>query len=282
MTSAAPDDCRAGQEALARAAWPEARAAFTERSPARESPEALEGLGLAAWWLDLADVVFDARERAYRLYRDRGDEAGRRAGRGLARVGLLGVSRRERGRQRLAAARAAPARGHGPPSAERAWLEVREGSLCLYEDCDPDRAHALASEGVRDGARGGQHRHARCSGARVQGLALVTSGAVAEGMRAPRRGQRRRRRRRDDTISSRSALSCCYLVAACEHVRDYDRAVQWCTRLQGVLREMGTAAAVRRLPHAVRLDLHVARHLARGRAGADRGGRASSRRAGRR
>jgi len=27
-------------------------------------------------------------------------------------------------------------------------------------------------------------------------------------------------------------LSCCYLIAACERVRDYDRAVQWCARLK--------------------------------------------------
>ena len=27
-------------------------------------------------------------------------------------------------------------------------------------------------------------------------------------------------------------LSCCYLIAACERVRDYDRALQWCARLK--------------------------------------------------
>ena len=27
-------------------------------------------------------------------------------------------------------------------------------------------------------------------------------------------------------------LSCCYMIAACERVRDYDRALQWCTRLK--------------------------------------------------
>ena len=43
---------------------------------ATETPEALEGLGLAAWWLDLGDVVFDVRERAYRSYRERGDVRG--------------------------------------------------------------------------------------------------------------------------------------------------------------------------------------------------------------
>lgn len=73
MPEPRPADCRLGDEALARGAWGDARAAFERALAARESPEALEGLGLAGWWLDLADVVFDSRERAYRLYGDRGD-----------------------------------------------------------------------------------------------------------------------------------------------------------------------------------------------------------------
>ena len=41
----------------------------------RRDAEALEGLSWAAWWLDDAETVFSARERAYRLYRERGDPA---------------------------------------------------------------------------------------------------------------------------------------------------------------------------------------------------------------
>ena len=37
---------------------------------------ALEGLGLAAWWLDLADIMFDARERAYRMFLASGNQLG--------------------------------------------------------------------------------------------------------------------------------------------------------------------------------------------------------------
>src|SRR5262249_6668583 len=62
-TNARPADCAEGDAALGRGAWGEARAAFDAALAARESPEALEGLALAAWWLDLADVLFDARER---------------------------------------------------------------------------------------------------------------------------------------------------------------------------------------------------------------------------
>src|SRR5258705_953208 len=71
MSASPPAECLAGDEALQRGAWPEARDAFTSALRVHETPEALEGLGLASWWLDAADVVFDTRERAYRLYLER-------------------------------------------------------------------------------------------------------------------------------------------------------------------------------------------------------------------
>ena len=57
-----------GWTALSRGSWKEARAIFEQEPEAGESAEALEGLSWAAWWLDDADTVFEARERAYRLY----------------------------------------------------------------------------------------------------------------------------------------------------------------------------------------------------------------------
>src|SRR5262245_32374203 len=75
--SAAPirsvDHLEAGRAALDRGDWPAARLAFEAALRAKEDPEALEGLGLSAWWLNLTDVVFDTRERAYRAYLSRGD-----------------------------------------------------------------------------------------------------------------------------------------------------------------------------------------------------------------
>src|SRR5262245_19147278 len=34
-------------------------------------------------------------------------------------------------------------------------------------------------------------------------------------------------------------LSCCYMISACDRVRDYDRAVQWCTRLKAFCAKWG-------------------------------------------
>jgi ATP/maltotriose-dependent transcriptional regulator MalT len=75
-------------------------------------------------------------------------------------------------------------------------------------------------------------------GRAVQGLALVSSGAVAEGMRGL-----------DEVNAAVVAgeltdlvaigLSCCYMINACERVRDYERAVQWCTRLKAFSAKWG-------------------------------------------
>jgi len=56
--------------------WDAAMASFQQAIAAEETPEAFEGMSWAAWWLDDADSVFDARERAYRLYKTQGDAAG--------------------------------------------------------------------------------------------------------------------------------------------------------------------------------------------------------------
>src|SRR5262249_22475554 len=57
----------------ARGAWEEARLAFEAAITQQETPQALEGLGMAAWWREDATVTFAARERAYHLYRHYGD-----------------------------------------------------------------------------------------------------------------------------------------------------------------------------------------------------------------
>src|SRR5687768_10202092 len=65
-----------GWAELEKGQWNAAQACFEAAVASGEAPEALEGLSWAAWWQDDSEVVFDARERAYRLYRNRGDATG--------------------------------------------------------------------------------------------------------------------------------------------------------------------------------------------------------------
>ena len=225
-----------GTEALACGAWAEARAAFAQDVAMRETPESLEALGLAGWWLDEADLVFESRERAYKLYLDRDDR------RSAARVAvwLAWDCWAFRGETAVANGWLQRARRllEGLPECpELAWLEARESQLALAEDGDPDRAYRHAAEAIRIG-RVTRALDYEMLGRSLQGLALVASGAVAEGMRlldevnaAVVGGEL------TDQISI--GLASCYMIAACDRVRDYDRAVQWCIRLKEYCRKWG-------------------------------------------
>ena len=111
----------AGHSALARGDWEGARRSFDEALSTEETPEALEGLGLAAWWLDLAEVVFDARERAYRMYHEQNN----RSSAARVAVWLAWDSSAFRGEHAIATGwlqRARRLLDDQPPAAEHAWL----------------------------------------------------------------------------------------------------------------------------------------------------------------
>ena len=225
-----------GRDALARGAWEEAKSAFEGVLAREESPEALEGLGLSAWWLDRGETVFDSRERAYALYRERGERA---AAARLA-VWIAWDYAAFRGESAVASGwlrRARRLLDGLPEGPEHAWLALREGVFALLHDSDPRIALERAREAVRVGQAIGSADH-EMLGRALAGFAKVTAGDVGEGMRdldevnaAVLAGELR-----DPVLIG---LACCYLIAACERVRDFDRAAQWCTRLKAFCQKWG-------------------------------------------
>jgi LuxR family maltose regulon positive regulatory protein len=224
----------AGWEALARTEWDRARTLF-EAAVARDgSAEALEGLSLAAWWLDDAETMFSTRERAYRLYRRDGDlrSAGRVATlfgidyysfRGEAAIGNGWFRRAHRLLDEL------------PPVPEQGWLWIWEGQIRLLADNDPATARRLGHEAAELGrALGDLDIEGTALG--LEGLAAVTEGDLGEGMA-----------KLDEATATAVSgdmsepigigATCCYLIFACERVRDFDRAVQWCERLEELCRQ---------------------------------------------
>jgi len=223
------DSLAAGAQAMERGAWDEARNHFQASIAAGETPLALERLGLAAWWLDDAALTFDARERSFRLYRDRGDALG------AARVALwltwdylafrgdtaVASGWLERARRLL--------EGH-ERSAEYGWLLLRDGEVALFRGHDPATAR---DSGVRAAALGRETSDSSLefTGLALEGLARVSAGDVAAGMRCL-----------DEATAAATAgemkelhsvgVVCCWQIFACERVRDYDRAAQWCARVQ--------------------------------------------------
>jgi DNA-binding NarL/FixJ family response regulator len=230
MTEAGPaqrDLLLDGGEALRRGAWVEAREHFEAALQEHETAEALEGLGVAAQWLVDRETVFAVRERAYRLYRQR--ESARDAAR-LA-IQLAWDYRMFRGEVAIATGwlqRANDLLSDVEPSSEHGWLALREASILLAEG-QLAAARELTSKAV-DLGRSLPDVDLEITALALDGLVLVNEGEVADGMR-----------RLDGSaaaivggdVQDLSAIShsCCYLIYACERVRDFDRAGQWCERL---------------------------------------------------
>jgi DNA-binding CsgD family transcriptional regulator len=215
----------AGEDALARGAWEEAVARLRE---AGDDPRALEGLGVAGWWLDDEETTVGAREGAYRAHRSAGDD------RGAARMaielawdaiiwgGRVAVASGwiRRARRLLDEVELCP---------EHGWLAIREAELALRVEADVETARERAADAVELGQRLGRP-DLEIVGLGLQGLALVSAGEVEAGMRmldeaaaAAIAGEL------DDLVWI--GKTCCFLIYACEGVRDFDRAAQWCERV---------------------------------------------------
>jgi ATP/maltotriose-dependent transcriptional regulator MalT len=225
-----------GRHALDRGAWEEARNHLAASVAERETPEALEDLGLAAWWLDEPTLTFDSRERAYALYRERRDA------RGAARVAIwlvwdylafrgdfaVASGWLERARRLLVGAHQTP---------EYGWLMIREAEVALFRRHDPAAAITSAARASKLG-REIADQGIQFTALGLEGLARVSAGDVELGMR-----------RLDEASVATTAgevkelhavgLVSCWQIFACERVRDYDRAAQWVARVQEFTRRWG-------------------------------------------
>jgi LuxR family transcriptional regulator, maltose regulon positive regulatory protein len=218
-----------GHEHLARGNWQNARASFEKACALGETAEALEGLGMAAWWLDDAETVFDARERAYQSYQQRGDR------RGAARVAITLALDSFQFRGQLAVAKGWHRRAGTlltglPPSAEQAWLRLCECELSLGTAEDPAHARGLAADAAAI-ARAIGDSDVETVALSMEGLALVMQGALDDGM--PRLDEAAATALSGELGDPMAVMiCCCHLLSACELVRDFGRASEWCDRVR--------------------------------------------------
>jgi LuxR family transcriptional regulator, maltose regulon positive regulatory protein len=224
----AADPLSAGHAALRHGEWERARACFEKAVARGESAETLEALAMAAWWLDDGPLAIESRERAYRLHREQGDVAG------AARMAtwLAWDSLAFRGEPAVAngwVQRAHRLLDGVEPGPEHGWLAIREGEIAFLLENDVPAARRHASR-AREIGRALGDSDVELSAQALEGLALASEGNVEEGIRlldeasaAAVAGE----------ISELWAVSRagCYLITACERVRDFERASQWSERM---------------------------------------------------
>lgn len=230
------DQLDLGWAELAEGRWNAARALFEDALAAAETPEGFEGLSWAAWWLDDAQVVFEARERAYRLYRQRADAAG------AARMATWLACDQLDFHGAWAVAGGWLRRAHRlldplEPGPDHGWLAFFDGYLAQQGG-----EIAIAAEHARRATEVGRQFAApdlEMLGLALEGATLVSSARVGEGMRcldeataAALEGE--------TAIPISSAWACCFLVNACLAVRDYERALEWCDRIADFAERFGS------------------------------------------
>ncbi len=222
-----PDPLAAGWAALAVGDSKGARARFEESLSRGENPEALEGLGWAGHALDDDRLTFEAREGAYRLYRERGDVGS------AARVAAWHAFDCLAFRGEPAVANGWLQRAHSllddlEPGPDHGWLAFHEGHVAVSLNEDTATAKRLAARALELAREFGVHELEMLA-LGLEGRALVSEGNLEEGMR-----------RLDESTAAAlggevkllvcSAWACCYLISSCERVRDIDRAGQWSIR----------------------------------------------------
>lgn len=209
-----------GQRALAACDWASAVTAFAQARAFEESAELLDGLGQARYWQGAYAEALPLRERAYALYRRRGD---RRAAATVAvqLAQLHGLV-------------------YGNATAVSGWLAHAQRML---EDCDECVAHGLFELFLGVIADGPVERERRARAAvRIGrrhdavglehdalgyvGKARIEAGAVADGMRLV-----------DEAVAAvasglvddawAAGSIWCTLFHACELAIDVTRAEQW-------------------------------------------------------
>lgn len=217
----------AGWAALAEARWADAKKAFMAALEANETPEILEGLSWAVWWLDDAEAVVESRERAFSLYRKLGDlaSAGRMA------TWLAADHLDFRGAFAVASGWLRRARRLLEPlveGADHGWLAFHEGYVASMRG-DTARSLELAARAAEIGRRF-DVPDLQMLGLALQGAGLVACAKVEEGMGCLDEAAATALTS-EAMIPISRAWTCCFLVSACEAVRDYERAFEWCDRI---------------------------------------------------
>lgn len=220
-------ESEAGWHALSEGRWRDARSSFERSLALTDTPESREGLSWAAWWLDDAQVVFEARERAYRLYRERGDSSS--AGRMAIWMAIDHLD--FHGAAAVAQGWLQRARRHlGPiaPGPDHGWLAFLEGYLA-HGAGDTVQARERGLSAAELGRRF-EVPDLEMLGLALEGAALVASGDVEPGMRCLDEATTIALAG-EATVPISGAWACCFLVSACTSSWDMERAAEWCARI---------------------------------------------------
>jgi LuxR family transcriptional regulator, maltose regulon positive regulatory protein len=224
-----PDLYQNACAALKNTNWKQAKELFAEFLKDEELPEVLEKYAWAAWWLGEEHETMLSRERAYAIYRKNNDSLS------AARTALWIASDYLDFRGdtviangwRLRAQRLLQDQGLSP---EHGWLALQFGANTIESDQDPEKAIEHARQAVRIGRELGVV-DLEVVGMAMEGLAMVSVGNIEPGMRLLDEAGTAASTGEVQELYS-ITWTFCYLIYACERIRDVERVEQWCEKMK--------------------------------------------------
>jgi ATP/maltotriose-dependent transcriptional regulator MalT len=224
-------------DALAGADWQRAQALFREATNKEpSSPEAWDGLARAAYWVPDDEAILQGRERAYHLYRERGYKL-----KAAEMAAWLAVDFLElRGQAALANGwmlRANRLIEKHRETPEGVWVGIMNVRLYMLAGADGGTIRRFARRGASLARRLSMpeaealsltgEAHARLNLGDVQNAVKCLDEAAAVILSS------------ECKDLTAAALTLCSLMGACERIRDFDRARQWCAAAKQFSEDQG-------------------------------------------
>ncbi|CAN5311189.1 LuxR C-terminal-related transcriptional regulator [soil metagenome] len=171
-------DIDRARAAIGREAWAEAYEEFRTFDPSRLTPQDLDSLANAAWWLSRTDESIAARQKAYAGYAAAGEDRP-----AAFAAGLLSMEHFLRGEPAVGGGWLRRAQRHlrdQQECVEHGFLAMLEANIAGVSG-ELDAAMGLAQRATEIGQRFG-HRDLSAMAIHTEGLVLIAAARVAEGM----------------------------------------------------------------------------------------------------
>lgn len=225
-----PNDLlKKGRQALEAGEWEKARQILEKAKLKAVSPEVFEELAWACWWLNDAKCVFEYRLKAYNLFLENNNKHG--ASRTASWIGLDYLE--FRGELAIATGwfqRAGNLLEGTTNSWELCFIKVLKARLAYEGEKNIELAFKLIDESLEI-SKSLKSIDSEMVAEALKGFILVTEGKISEGMPLLDEATLMAVTSERGDIKF-TTITCCYLIDACERIRDYERAGQWCKNVK--------------------------------------------------
>jgi ATP/maltotriose-dependent transcriptional regulator MalT len=223
-----------GRQSLSLGEWESAKHFLLDSLKEEETAEIYEELAWACWWLNDTAGVFENRSEAYNLFLEKNDKLG--ASRTASWIGLDYLD--FRGDFAVASGwfkRAENLLEGLPVSSELCMLKILKARWTFQVDKNSELAFKLLDESLQI-SKSLKNVDGEMLAEALKGFILVVEGKISEGMPLLDDATLLALTSEQSDIKY-TTITCCYLIDACERVRDYERAAQWCNNVKELCKQ---------------------------------------------